>query len=65
MQFNKFKKRNRESDPFAIKTGKYKRVEGISYRQMWTEGSFVEADKGKETIGRTFNISKVFIIIYP
>lgn len=61
MLLNKFKK-VKNSDPFSIKTGKHESVEGISYRTMWTEDTFSQSSKGRETIGRTFNMSKLFFV---
>ena len=63
MRFNKYKN-NKQEDPFSIITGKHKNVEGISYRKTWTEESYMAADKGKETLGRTFSFSKIPFIIY-
>ncbi len=54
---------NRVTDPFAIKSGEYERVEGVSYRRMWTEETFVSDGRGREVIGRTFNLSKVPFIL--
>jgi penicillin-binding protein 2 len=64
MYFNKTRKREKNEDPFVIKTGKYERVEGISYREKWTEESFLTVDKGRETLGRTFNFSRINLIFY-
>ncbi len=63
-RFNKFKKQNKDADPFAIKSGEYERVEGASYRRMWTEETFVSDGRGREIIGRTFDLSRVPLVLY-
>lgn len=63
MQFNNLKKLKNE-DPFAIKSGNYKYVEGASYRKMWTENSFIKRGEIKEIIGRNFDFSKTSILFF-
>ena len=55
-------KRNSNEDPFAIKTGRHEKVEGISYREMWTENSYMDSGGRRETIGKTFNLSRVYFV---
>ncbi len=64
MRFSNFEKQNKNSDPFTIKSGKYERVEGVSYRRMWTEEAFMSGGRGREVIGRTFNLSKIPLILF-
>ena len=57
----KFKENGRNSsDPFVIKSGNIKKG-GIqsSYRLGWTEDSFIMNQSGRETVGRTFDFSKL------
>lgn len=60
---NKYKRED-VGDPFLIKSGEHKKVEGISYRKMWTEDSFVLKESGREMIGKTFDFSKIAFIFY-
>jgi len=61
-------KKQKENDPFVIKSGRFGQVRGFSYRLGWTEDSFTPGGGEKETVGRTFDFSKlrpisIFIIL--
>ncbi|MDD5032400.1 MAG: penicillin-binding transpeptidase domain-containing protein, partial [Patescibacteria group bacterium] len=56
-------KKEKNNDPFVIKSGRFGQVRGFSYRLGWTEDSFTPGGGEKETIGRTFDFSKLRPII--
>jgi len=61
-------KKQKQNDPFVIKSGRFGQVRGFSYRLGWTEDSFTPGGGEKETVGRTFDFSKlrpisIFIIL--
>ena len=62
MIFNNFKKIKKNNDPFTIREGEYSNLEKSSYRLKWTEDSFMPEAESKQTIGRSFSISRVYII---
>lgn len=61
---NKFKKKEKDLSPFSIREGEIGRLDNFSYRLEWTEDSFVSTNKGRETVGLTFDFSKIPLIIY-
>ena len=62
MIFSNFKKIKKNNDPFTIREGEYSNLEKSSYRLKWTEDSFMPEAESKQTIGRSFSISRVYII---
>lgn len=61
-RYIKPKKQFRETDPFVIKSGSFKNASvESSYRETWSEGVFMADAQEKETIGRSFDFSKLMI----
>lgn len=57
------KKKRHLKEPFTIHEGDYKLGKlSFSHRRSWTEESFVSDASGKETIGKTFNVSKLPLV---
>jgi len=54
-------RKQKESDPFVIQSGKFDQLKNFSYRLGWTEDSFTSGAGQREVIGRTFNFSKLRI----
>lgn len=59
MRFNK-RNKGEKHDPFSIQEGRFGGLDDFSYRLQWTEDSFVAGGEGKETIGRAFNLKKIY-----
>jgi len=59
-KYRKPNKRFRESDPFAVQTGRHKTEKlDSSYRRDWAEDVFVSDSEEKETLGKSFNFNKL------
>ncbi|MFA4941948.1 MAG: hypothetical protein WC582_05185, partial [Patescibacteria group bacterium] len=54
-------RKQKESNPFVIQSGKFDQLKNFSYRLGWTEDSFTPGAGQREVIGRTFNFSKLKI----
>jgi len=64
MKLFKSNKITYSDDPFVIKQGKIKNGNiGSTYRLGWTEDSFIMNSGNKEVIGRTFDFSKINLLI--
>jgi len=62
MNLNLKKKKSKKiENPFVIQEGRFRRgrLQGFSYRKSWTEDSFIPGDKGRETVGKTFDLIKL------
>lgn len=59
MRFNK-RNKGEKYDPFSIREGRFGGLNDFSYRLQWTEDSFVAGGEGKETIGRAFDLKKIY-----
>lgn len=55
---------NRGSNPFVIREGRFNSLRDSSNRSGWTEDSFLTNASHKETIGKTFDFSKLRYIIF-
>lgn len=61
----KFKKEN--VSPFSINGDKHGKLDGFSYRQAWTEDSYIMESGNREVIGKSFDFSKlrwIFILLF-
>lgn len=54
-------KKNYSSDPFSIKEGSFSTLDP-SYRTNWTEDLFIHGGGERETLGRTFDLKRVYVI---
>lgn len=54
-------KREKNNNPFLIKSNKFGKLIGFSYRKEWTEDSYISDIGANETVGKTFNIAKTKI----
>jgi penicillin-binding protein 2 len=59
--FNRYKKINKENDPFLIKEGEsaFGKLSGFSYRLGWTEEILPVPGREKGKIGRNFDLKKI------
>jgi len=62
-KYLKPKKKVKDTDPFIIKQGKYKNSKlAPVYRSGWSEDVYIFDNHEKETVGKSFNISKLPVI---
>lgn len=62
MAFNKYlkpKKKEKFSDPFVLQTGKKDSKINTAYRNGWAEDVYISEGGDKETIGKSFELSKI------
>ena len=68
MLLNKYLKRKKKiitSDPFTIQEGKIKNGKiGPVYRFSWAEDAYLSEGERKQTIGRSFNLTKLPAILF-
>ncbi|MDD4332912.1 MAG: penicillin-binding protein 2 [Patescibacteria group bacterium] len=50
---------NKNNNPFSIKIDKHGKLDGFSYRLGWTEDSYIVDTGKRETVGITFNFSRL------
>ena len=50
-------------DPFVFHSGKHKGRMESSYQARWSEDTFISDNQERETVGRSFDFSKVTLII--
>jgi len=62
MLYHKFKKNGESGDPFSIKEGVFGNLENFSYRQTWTEDTYIHGTQGKETLGKTFDFKRAYFV---
>lgn len=60
--FKKKEKSAIENDPFSIKEGRFGSLDNFSYRLGWTEDTFISDDKGRQTLGKTFDFNRLHYI---
>lgn len=60
---SKFQSRLRIRDPFVIRSGKFKGKMESSYRARWSEDTFISDNQERETVGRSFDFSKLILVI--
>lgn len=66
IKYFNFKKREApSSDPFLIRSGRYKngKVDTL-YRSEWTEDVYVSDPGSREKMGRSFNFSKIGLVVF-
>lgn len=66
--FSKFhnQKGSSSNDPFSIKEGTFRDglLKETSFKRQWTEDSFDPETGKKDTIGRNFNFSKLYLVAF-
>ncbi len=60
--FRKKEKSSVENDPFSIREGRFGMLDNFSYRLNWTEDTFISDSRGRETLGRTFDLKRLYPI---
>jgi penicillin-binding protein 2 len=55
--------RDRKSDPFSVKEGRFGRLKDAVYRSGWTEESFLSDTGKKEVVKLSFNFSRLRLFV--
>ncbi len=63
-KYLKAKPRSRVKNPFSIHTNKIPGRMDSSYRARWSEDTFISDNQERETIGRSFDFSKVSLVFF-
>ena len=60
------KNKNTNIDPFSIKEGSFRdgTLRDYSFRRQWTEDSFDPSVEKKETMGRSFDFNKLYLLVF-
>ncbi len=62
---NRFKIKKENSDnPFVVQEGRYKKIEGYSFRTSWIEDSYVDEAGTGEIVGNSFDVGKIRFIVF-